>query len=210
MPPFWAREGRGRYAVPLHATSVVVVEPTTEPMDVPTAKAYARITGTDLDALFPSWIKTARIKVEQDTGLALLTQTRDVYLDAFPAHVLTLPSQSAPLQSVTSVKSTDTSGVVNTFDPTNYVVDLVSQPPRIGLAVGGIWPIDLRYTQPIVIRIVSGYVDVAHIPAPLVQAVGLLCGFYANDGSDRFMKTARVDFDEYEEAIAPFRLVTVV
>lgn len=207
--PYWASE---RYPpIALHATSVVFVEPTVEPLDtsnLTAAKLYARISGTALDTLLPTLIKSARMKVEQDTGLALLTQTRDVTFDGFPYDgMFTLPPQSTPLQSITSVQYYDTSGVLQTFDPVNYLLDSSSRPARIGLTDAGSWPTDLRGFQPVTLRIVAGYVDVAHIPAPLVQAVGVLVGFYANEGSDRFM--ADTMRDEYEELIAPYVPVTV-
>lgn len=212
QPPFWSRdEGYSRRA-PMHATSVLVTPPAiTEPMDLATAKGYARITGTDLDTLFPGWIAAARQQVEQDTGLALPTQTRDLAFDALPSglwRAIELPAQSTPLQSVTNIKYTTWDNVLTTIDPSAYVVDLTSLPARIGLSVtGAFWPVDGRPFQPWTMRIVSGYVDVAHIPPLLVRAVGLLVGYYANEGSDRF--TAANMKDQYDEAISPFKLMTV-
>jgi len=170
-----------------------------EPLTLAQAKLYARLSGTDLDTLLPGWITTARDKVEQDTGLALLTQTRDVYVDVISGSILTLPSQSRPLQAVTSITSTDTAGAAQVLDPSNYVLDLVSG--RIGLAVGGAFPSDLRSFQPYVLRITSGWTEVALIPAALVQAVGLLVDYYVNKD-----ETALAI---YNETIAPFRPVVV-
>jgi len=201
QPPFWANQSAPATA---HAVSVVFIEPTLEPIDLATAKLYARLSATDtsLDALIPGFIKTARSKVEQDTGLALLTQTRDVYLDAIAGNTITLPSQSRPLQSVTSFKSTDTVGVVQTLDPSNYVVDLAGG--RLGLALGGAWPSDLRPFQPYVLRIVAGWTTVALLAAArptLVDAVGFLVDYTINKDA--------LALELYEEAIAPYRQVCV-
>jgi len=195
------RSGR----VTTHPTSVVVAEPATEPIDTTTAKLYARITDTAEDALIPTFIKAARIDVEKRTGLALITQTRDIYFDALPGDVFDLPPQSTPLQSVSFIKTTDTLGVVNTLDASNYTVDISSG--RIALSEAGAWPTDLRAFQPWNIRIVAGYGNAAAVPAPLVRAVGLLTGFYLNEGRDRFL--AKNLFDAYEEAIRPYTLVSV-
>jgi len=202
QPPFWANQSAPATAP--HAVSVVFLEPTLEPIDLATAKLYARLSATDtsLDTLIPGFIKTARSKVEQDTGLALLTQTRDVYLDAIAGRTLTLPSQSRPLQSVTSFKSTDTAGVVQTLDPSNYVVDLVGG--RLGLALGGAWPSDLRPFQPYVLRIVAGWTTVPLLAAArptLVDAVGFLVDYTINKDA--------LALELYEEAIAPYRPVCV-
>jgi uncharacterized phiE125 gp8 family phage protein len=186
QPPFWAQESR--YAAAPHAISVLVTAPVIEPLSLTEAKLRAGLDwvgGDPRDALMNGFIAAARAKVEADTGLALLTQTRDVYLDAINGRTIVLPDQSMPLQSVTSIKSTDTAGAVNTLDPANYVVDLASG--RIGLALAGAWPTDLRPFQPYVLRIVAGWTSAALLLAAaplLVHAVGLLVAHYATVGRD--------------------------
>jgi uncharacterized phiE125 gp8 family phage protein len=199
---------------PLGVTSALVTAPTLEPIDTATAKLYARLSGSDLDALIPGFIKNARWKVEQDTGLALLTQTHDVFLEAFPASCLE-PSRPIalpwrPVQSVTSIVSIDTAGNSNTLAPTNYVLDPGSESPapaRIALAAGGAWPTDLRPFRPGTIRIVVGWTAAALLPPPIVHAVGLLSGYYINEGSGRYVEATLLD--QYEETIAKFCLVSV-
>jgi uncharacterized phiE125 gp8 family phage protein len=213
QPPFWSHPDQRAQVAP-HAVSVLVTPPVLEPLTLDQGKLRAGldwVAGDPRDALMTGFIQAARSKVEQDTGLALLTQTRDVYLDAISRSLIDLPAQCRPLQSVTSVKSTDTAGVVNTLDPANYVVDLASG--RIGLAVSGVWPSDLRYVQPFVIRIVSGWasVDLLTAAAPgLVHAVGLLTAHYATLGRDlaSIDSTTAVPYG-YEDAIAPYVQVVV-
>jgi uncharacterized phiE125 gp8 family phage protein len=171
-----------------HARSVLVTAPVIEPLSLAQAKLRAGLDWADgdpRDQLALDFLAAARAKVEQDTGLALLTQTRDVYLDAIYGSTIVLPDQSRPLQSVTSIKSTDTAGIVQTLDPLNYVVDLASG--RIGLAIGGAWPSDLRPFQPYVLRIVAGWTSAALLLAAaplLVHAVGLMVAHYATVGRD--------------------------
>lgn len=160
-----------------------------EPLTLAQGKLRASldwVDGDPRDALMTGFIAAARSKVEQDTGLALLLQTRDVLFDALPRQgPIILPSQSRPLQAVTSIASIDTSDVVHTLDPVNYVVDLASA--RVGLSLAGVWPTDLRPFQPWAIRIVSGWPSVAALQAAaplLVHAVGLLTAHYATLGRD--------------------------
>ena len=194
QPPFWS--ARYSPAMAPHAVSVLVSGPIAEPLDLATAKLYARLRSSDtsLDTLVTGYIKTARAKVEQDTGLALITQTRDVYFDAFTE---TLPAPSRPLQSVTSFKYFDSAGVQQTLDATNYLVDVASG--RLGLSSTGAWPSDLRDFQPFVLRVVVGWADAAALPQPFKDAVGFLVDAYVNKGP----------LDLYEDTIAPYRLVTV-
>jgi uncharacterized phiE125 gp8 family phage protein len=164
--------------------------------------------GDARDALMDGFISTARSKVEHDTGLALLTQTRDVYYDALPDDPFTLPAQSTPLQAVLSVKTTDTAGVINTVATDQYLVDLANA--RIGLADVGVWPSDLRGFQPWVIRIVAGWTAPALIPPQLVHAVGLLVAHYMTAGRDLVSAEGYEEVPQgYAEAIGPYQLVTV-
>jgi uncharacterized phiE125 gp8 family phage protein len=197
QPPFWAHGTR--QGVAPHAVSVLVTPPESEPIDLATAKLYARLTGTDLDGLIPGFITSARMQVEQETGLALIEQTRDVSYDAIAGPILTLPSQSRPLQSVTSITSTDSAGAEHVLDPANYVVDLASA--RIGLAIGGAWASDLRPFRPYVIRIVSGWATPEAVPQPLKDAVGFFVDYLVNKDA--------MALQLYEQAIANWRPVVV-
>lgn len=208
-----------RIPVAPHAVSVLVPQavggsPALEPLTLDEGKLVSGLdwaAGDPRDGLMTRFIAAARSKVEQDTGLALLTQTRDIFFDAISGSAFTLPAQSKPLQSVTSFKSTDSAGVVNTLDPTQYVIDLSGA--RIGLALGGGWPTDLRPFQPYVLRIVSGWTSVALLTAAepmLVHLVGRLVAHYATLGRDLATIDAanEVPFG-YTEDIAPYVPVVV-
>lgn len=210
QPYFWATEiTRARAA---HASSILITPPALEPLTLTEGKLRAGLDwvgGDPRDALMSGFIAAARSKVEHDTGLALLTQTRDVYLDALPARgaPLTLPPQSMPLQSITSVKTITAAGVQTTLDPADYITDLATG--RLGLALGAAWPFDLRPFQPIVIRLISGWTTPALLLANaplLVHAVGLLTAHYATIGRD--LATAGTIITTtpqgYDEAIAPY------
>jgi uncharacterized phiE125 gp8 family phage protein len=212
QPPFWA-QGGPVYVVAPHAVSVLVTPAVLRVLTLDQGKLRAGldwVAGDPRDDLMTGFILAATGQVEQDTGLALLTQIRDVYLDSVQQRVIDLPAQSRPLAAVTSIKSTDTGGVVNTLDPSNYVVDLASG--RIGLSVSGVWPTDLRYFQPWVIRIVTGYATVQALTdaAPgLVHAVGLLTAHYATAGRDLAGGVSETVPYGYDDAIAPYRRVVV-
>jgi uncharacterized phiE125 gp8 family phage protein len=184
-----------------------------EPLTLDEGKMRAELDWDDddaRDALMRQWIAAARNKVEQDTGLALLTQVRDVYMDVVSRRTIDLPSQSLPLQEVTSVSTVDTADATNVLASTNYVVDLVTA--RIGLALSGSWPTDLRPFQPWLIRIVSGWTTVAAIPPLLIHAVGLMTAHFATAGRDvaavGAISSVETPFG-YEDAIAPYRRVTL-
>jgi uncharacterized phiE125 gp8 family phage protein len=192
--------------------SILVTPPAIEPLTLDEAKLRAGqewVAGDPRDALMLGNIRAARAYVENDTGLALLTQTRDIYLDRVTGPVLRLPEQSRPLQSVTSIKTTDTAGVQTTLAPGGYVVDLATA--RIYLASGGAWPCDGRLFLPWTIRIVSGWASVALIPPDLFQAVALMTAHLSTFGRDvlqvgHIVATTPLG---YEDLVAPYRVLTL-
>ena len=77
--------------------------PTTEPVSVEEARLHVRQDGTSDDDVIRALITASRENVEQITRRALITQTWDYYLDAFPGGdriEMPLP----PLASVTHIK----------------------------------------------------------------------------------------------------------
>ena len=200
----------------MHAVSVVVTPPTVEPLTLTEAKIRAGLEwapGDAREAMLSGFIASARAKVEQDTGLALLTQTRDVYFDALSGAIVQLPAQSAPLQSITSVSYRDSTGALVVLAADQYVVDVGSA--RVGLAGGASWPTNLRPFQPYVVRLVAGWVSVAALAASdplLLHAVGLLTAHYATVGRDlttvgTIIATTPQGYDDAISAYVPVQLI---
>jgi len=78
VPAAWYLPSQG-------VTSTLVIAPTEEPLTLDEAKLRAGldwVAGDPRDALMTGFIAAARAKVEHDTGLALLTQTRNVLVNA--------------------------------------------------------------------------------------------------------------------------------
>jgi uncharacterized phiE125 gp8 family phage protein len=96
---------------------VQTVAPTEEPIALEDAKQHLNIDATDKDAALVRMISGVRSYVEQYLNRGLLTQTWKMTLDGF-ADDVDLP-MAAPLQSVTSVKYYDASGVLQTLASTS-------------------------------------------------------------------------------------------
>lgn len=157
----------------------LVTAPSVEPVSLDDAKLYLRIDGTDEDAVIGDLIKAARTVVEQKGRLALITQTWDYTLDAWP-DVIRIPI--GPVQSVVSVTYVDSNGTTQTLDPAEYQVDNSQNPARITPAYGRVWPVARVQPNSIAVRFVAGFGDTtADIPRDLRQALLLLLGhFYEN------------------------------
>ena len=152
----------------------LITAPTAEPVTLTEAKAHLRVTAADDDTLITSLIVAARHWAEGFTGRALITQTWDLYLDAFPEWELTLPKPL--LQSITSIAYTDTNGASQTLATDQYLVDSKSEPGRITPAYGLVWPSTRWQTNAVKVRLVAGYADAAAVPGPVKSACLLMLG----------------------------------
>jgi uncharacterized phiE125 gp8 family phage protein len=167
--------------------SRLTVAPTEEPLTVEEGKLRAGLDwldGDPRDALMQAFISAARQRVEIDTGLALLPQTREVYSSGL-TWVVELPDGCRPLTAVTGITYTDPLGVTQTVDPSTYTVDTARA--RLILNPGATWPYSpsfRNYALPFVITVTAGYADVAHLPPLLLQLVGLLTAHLATLGRD--------------------------
>lgn len=139
----------------------LVTGPIREPVSLAEAKEHLRIEEefTDDDNYVRSLISGARAHCENILWRKLITQTWDLYLDAWPAgRGIKLPY--GKLQSVTYIKYMDTDDTETELADTEYSVDTISDPGRIVLGYGKYWPtVTLKPSNPIVIRFVCGYGD---------------------------------------------------
>lgn len=131
------------------------------------------------DALFSDLITAAREYCEEITRRALATQTIEAYLQRFPyCDRFELPRP--PLQSVTSVKYTNSSGSETTMTVgTDYLVDTDSLVGGIVLPYAEVWPTATLYpVNPIKVRYVAGYTT---LPRLIKQAMLLHIGYFYNN-----------------------------
>jgi uncharacterized phiE125 gp8 family phage protein len=197
-----------RPALPLYQQrgSVLVTAPATEPVTLSELRTHLRVDAAELpDAEGNALIAEARQIIEQEAGLAFITQSWRLSLDRWPSGreawwdgvrqmaVSELYAPDAmtsvrlprwPLASITSVtvfgenSTSEVVNVANTFD-----IDIDQIPGRMTLKRGSTWPIALRANNAIQIVYVAGYANAAAVPASLKRAVKQLAAFmYANRG----------------------------
>lgn len=155
----------------------LVTAPTVEPVSTAEAKTHLRVTSSAEDSYIATLIKAARLHVELTVlKRALVTQTWDLVLDAFPASSeIEIPYP--PLQSITSISYITEAGETLTYAASNYLVDAESEPGRIKLKRTSSWPGDtLREISGVRIRFVAGYGLAAAVPEWAKQAILLYVG----------------------------------
>ncbi len=152
---------------------VMTTAPAAEPISLAEAKAHLRIDADDEDALIDALIVAARMFVERNLGLALITQGWSYFLDFWPrSSCVTLPI--APVQAVSAVMLHDGAGGSTTLDADDYAVDVLSQPARLVLN-GATPPVVARALNAFEIAFTAGYGEEASdVPAPIRQALSLL------------------------------------
>lgn len=172
----------------------LVTGPTSEPIALADAKAHLRVDHSADDALITDLIEASRRWAENLAACALITQTWDMFLDAFPYGVpgrvtylsrapIELPKP--PLQSITSIQYVDVSNTLQTWNPSLYRVRNAmtvpikqTRPPRgtITPNYGQFYPVTLGVSQAVQIRFVCGHGAAADVPANIRRAMMIRLG----------------------------------
>ena len=153
----------------------LIAAPILEPMTLAEAKLHLRVDGTDEDALITSLIGAARRGAEHKLNRALITQTWELALDAFPDGSIELPMSRA--LSIVSVKYLDSSGVEQTVDSADYALDAATTPGWVLLASDATWPTTYDGANAVRVRFTCGYGPAASdVPADVVAWCKLQVG----------------------------------
>ena len=153
----------------------LITAPVGEPILIDEMKDHLRISIDDDDKDVERMIRVSRRWCEKMQNRAYMTQTWDLYLDAFPRvpYELSRP----PLQSVTHIKWFDTDDTETTVSTDVYRTDIYSFVGRINLKDGQTWDTSTKRTlNGVVIRFIAGYGNRASVPEEITQAIKLMVG----------------------------------
>jgi uncharacterized phiE125 gp8 family phage protein len=176
-------------------TLTLVTPPTVEPISTDEAINYMRLDTPDAADLsfITGLIKSARKYCEDLQHRAYITQTWEMSLSKFPvacndrlndvqkSAVIEIPMGN--LQTVDSVKYTDSANVVHTLvENTDYIVSLRGILGRISPPYNGYWPTSqLAPLDPIVIKFTCGYGLAVAVPDTAKQAMYMLIDYWYNN-----------------------------
>lgn len=139
------------------------------------AKAHLRVDTSDDDTLITAMITAATESAEQITGRAIMPQTWELTLDAFPdAFELT----RVPVASITSVVYADTNGDDQTLSALLYSLDNNDDfgPTYVVPAYDTEWPDTRDQINAVKVRYVAGYTDATLVPEPIKAWIKLQIG----------------------------------
>lgn len=176
---------------------VIVTPPAAEPITLDELKRRLRITETDDDDDLAEMLTAARAYAEMYTRRQFMPATFKAVLDRFPRPSLETSSANwygpawgtgpgpmtmqkpegrtgfeiflpnPPLIEVDSITYIDGDGVQQTLDPSQYIVDNISEPARIVPAVGASWPTTQNRINAVEIVFKAGFADAASVPPPI-------------------------------------------
>ena len=207
----------------------LITAPGIKPVSVADISAQVRFDLTAESSLIDSFIGAVTEKAENLTRRALITQTWELALEAFPCSTQVVgpwqfpccaqfrPYNSAPIliplapvQSITSVQYLDTDGVQQTMDPAAYVLDTASTPARIVPAYQTTWPTAANMPGGVVVRFVAGYgLTAADVPESIKAWIKLnVASLYENRESVLVgARAQQIELSIADSLIAPYRVV---
>jgi uncharacterized phiE125 gp8 family phage protein len=152
-------------------------------MTLAQAKAQARVDIEDDDTLINRKVGQAKEFVERVLRRELLTSKYELVLDEFPSNWRrsdywdkdeAIRPPRPPLSSVTSITYITATGAVATCATTVYGVDTHSEPGRIYLKYGQVWPTTQARANAVTVTYECGYGDTAtSVPGHILAAVEL-------------------------------------
>lgn len=168
----------------------LITAPDTEPTTSADLMKHLRLDDNDEVPYLEALLIRSRETIEGEIlGGALVTQTWEEYLDAWPKDYFDIPLP--PLQAITSITYYDSDESPTVWATTEYEVDTVSRRGRVKLATGKSWPtVTLRRMNGIVIKFVAGYGAAAVVPQSIIGVIHDLAGFwYEHRESQEYLPT---------------------
>lgn len=159
----------------------LITKPTELAISLAEAKAQCRVTHSAEDALITSLIKAVTDRCEHVIGRAIMPQTWELVLDAFPTNE-DIELLHPPIQSITSVKYIDAlTANETTLANTQYSLDKDSEPGWLMPAYGVTWPSTLPVANAVRIQYLAGYINADAVPDCIKQWMLLtVATYYSN------------------------------
>ena len=170
----------------------LLTPPASEPISLAEAKLFLRIDEDDEDALVVALIAAARTAIEEATNRSLLSQNWTLTTDHVNAEAqIQLPR--GPVATISTISALDAQGNATPLTNNDWVLLAGGRLLLKNTATGAAFRVQYQ----------AGYASASAVPAPLVQAVRMLCGhLYEDRGATELPASVAA-------MIAPFRLLRV-
>lgn len=138
-------------------TLKIVTPPAAEPVTVAEVMTWSRIDAVNSPGapMLEMMITAARRIAESRTGRKMITQVWELLLDGFPTSEIEVGV--LPIQSIHSITYYDEDSVLQTLDPSSYVLDPNVLPGWILPALEATWPGTHGAANAVIARLNLGY-----------------------------------------------------
>ena len=168
----------------------LITAPSTYPVTLEEAKLHCRIDVATDDTLVTALITAATDMCEQRLGRAIMPQTWELTLDAFPEE---FELTRVPVASDTTVKYYDTTGTQQTLSGALYTVRATDDFcfVKVAPAYDTEWPEIRDQLDAVAVRFVAGYASAGAVPAGIKQWVLLaISSMYENRETEAYSSRA--------------------
>jgi len=188
----------------------IKTEPVKEPVTLAEVKSHLRVEVTDDDDLIGLLILTARCHAENICSRALITQTWQMFSDAFPSSGKEIRIPLPPLASIVSITYIDIDGETQTLAASKYTVDANSEPARVKEAYNETWPATREIMNAVTVEFTCGYgADETDVPEPVRRAMFFLIGhWYENREAATWGDIIREVPLAVDALLANYRIIT--
>lgn len=155
----------------------LITPPTVQPITLAELKVHCRVDSADLDGVLTGAIAGATDKAEGILGRALINQTWERVLDAFPAGNGGIALGRPPISAITQLQYVPSGSTsLTTLAPTEYVLDNV-QPDGWALP-STTWPATASLANAVRVRFTAGYgADGSSVPSAIRSWLFLTAGW---------------------------------
>lgn len=154
-----------------------VIGPASEPVTIEEARAHFREIDSSQDLVIMGLMKAAREQCEHIIGRAIMPQTLELTLDAFPSSN-DIELQYPPAISITSIKYiAAVTGTETVLDSSQFYLDKDSEPAWVLPANGTSWPATLLVANAVRIRYQAGYASAAEVPESIKTWIKMAAAF---------------------------------
>ena len=188
-------------------SSILLTGPAIEPLSLEEAKTFLRVEHDDDDQLIAALIASARMQIEGQGKIALISQDWRVVLDCWPHHGR-IAVKPEPLKALNAARVYDFQGQPQTVDTQAFVADL-------GNSTFAFMPWTMRVPGRIAagieLDVTVGFGDAAtDVPDSLRQAIRLLVAhWYENRGLVAGADKSVVLPSTVAALIAPYRVLSL-
>jgi len=166
----------------------IINDATESVLSLAEVKNYLRVDFNDDDNLISVLIKSSVNQVESLIQKSLISTELEFLMDGFPKNGNEFSLSIYGVTEISSIKYFDENDTLQTWDSSNYTIDLDSFRTRIGLNTNSTFPTTNDKYHSVVVRFKSGKPNAASVEEDIKNALLLIIADMYERREDRILK----------------------